>query len=673
MKEHAVSPLLRRNRNCWIVVVFPWIVSMAMATDSIPTFDTMVVMNRRIAGSQAIPIAKEENTVGMTDDINELIIFKKGVDRVAEAGSLLLVHGGSIYDNIFLISGIPMFAPSHFPGHTFADRSALCITSIKEMQCFTGNAAGVYSDFSGGIVCMEPRVARSDAGSQQSRPEMILNASTPTIELFVSVPSKKKDIYQIGGGIGNPYTVQWFNSSSQSPFSKYASALNFGIPNNFGSISFNGETTVGNSKIREFFFSAIDSYQPSPYDPDDEKLWGIGSVSLENSSGAVPWKCFAGGSRQFYLEGKKYGIITPIKIIRRDNAVIEANAGPWVYKDFALEHECRIERLDWSGALRSFWKGNDSVASFTSADREYSASIGTTGHLDSRGVRYSPKLLAGFFHPGNSFFLDPGLTATLPMHHFIVTGNAGVQTARPDIRGIPDIDYRKTISKAYAASLEAAGENARWSPSVEAYGTYKTKCPAFSSDPAKPIWEAGKETPLVSYGVNASLRASLLKKISIKTVQNVGRSKRIADHRFVSYEWEMPWSNKTVLAFGDSADRLRLFITGLLCGGLPYRDLISIDNHLEFSGEQKRVRVYRNVDIQLQSRQPIQGHRYLTHLEGFAEIHNLLNIFDGIVSTNPDWFWENTREYYWTDNLKKKPATLEYFWVSIGVRIGMKW
>ena len=35
-------------------------------------------------------------------------------------------------------------------------------------------------------------------------------------------------------------------------------------------------------------------------------------------------------------------------------------------------------------------------------------------------------------------------------------------------------------------------------------------------------------------------------------------------------------------------------------------------------------------------------------------------------------FWENTREYYWTDKLEKEPVTLEYFWISVGVRIGLQ-
>jgi hypothetical protein len=111
---------------------------------------------------------------------------------------------------------------------------------------------------------------------------------------------------------------------------------------------------------------------------------------------------------------------------------------------------------------------------------------------------------------------------------------------------------------------------------------------------------------------------------------------------------------------------------GTVCAGLPYHELGLINSVLAFSDQQKRVPVYRNIDLQIQSSQHTLGHRYLTKLNGFVEIHNLLNILDGTTGSNPNWYWENTREYYWNDKLEKKPVTLEYFWISVGVRIGLR-
>jgi hypothetical protein len=82
--------------------------------------------------------------------------------------------------------------------------------------------------------------------------------------------------------------------------------------------------------------------------------------------------------------------------------------------------------------------------------------------------------------------------------------------------------------------------------------------------------------------------------------------------------------------------------------------------------------VYKNINLQFKSVQTITGHPHLTRFEGFIEFQNLLNIFDGTTSSDPHWFWENTREYYWTDNLTKQPVLLEYFLMKGGVRIGLK-
>ena len=160
--------------------------------------------------------------------------------------------------------------------------------------------------------------------------------------------------------------------------------------------------------------------------------------------------------------------------------------------------------------------------------------------------------------------------------------------------------------------------------------------------------------------------------MSLTSTQNFGQSKRIENGRYVSYEWEMPWSNKTGIRLGDSATAFQCFIMGTVCAGLPYHELGLTNGILAFSNQQKRVPVYKNIDLKVQTSQYILGHRHLTKLCGFVEAHNLFNILDGTTSSNPNWFWENTREYYWTDKLEKEPVTLQYFWISVGVRIGLQ-
>jgi len=161
------------------------------------------------------------------------------------------------------------------------------------------------------------------------------------------------------------------------------------------------------------------------------------------------------------------------------------------------------------------------------------------------------------------------------------------------------------------------------------------------------------ESPLTAYGLNFSFATKPLWNMSLTSTQNFGQSKRIENGRYVSYEWEMPWSNKTGIRLGDSATAFQCFIMGTVCAGLPYHELGLSNGVLAFSEQQKRVPVYRNIDLKIQSAQQTIGHRYLTRLNGFVEVHNLLNILDGTTSSNPNWFWKIPGNIIGPTNLKR--------------------
>lgn len=647
----------------------------ASPSDSVRTLDKLVVTDKKVIDRSVVSIKSEEQLTGMVEDIDKLLIHKKGIDQVAEAGSLFLIHGNGIYDNLFFVGDIPVFPPSHYAGHTFADRSGISMASIDDLQCYINNTPGKFTDFPGGVIKLTPSVLRTNAASASGRPELLADFGSNVIELFLSSPvGKNNDLYQIGASIANKYTFNWLNSANQSPFSKYSSALDFGQPDIYGDVTFSGRTSVRNVKVREYFFHSFESFMQSPYDPGGSRQWGIGSVSLEDSSSALPWKCSIGGASQYYLEGKKYGPVSPIKIVHRNNEIFTGDLGSWHFRDFAFDHELRMENFDWNGTLSSYWTSAESSGVISSGGKEQSYALSTQCRSEYHDIAYSLNVLCGTFFPGPLFYIDPGFTARKPCGPADLIWNCGIQSIRPDIRGLPDTAYRKHINKDYSTSLESQFHaTSLGSASIEAYCSYKNKCPALSIDPAHAtIWDPKRESPLAAYGLNFTFTTNSLWNLSLTTTQNFGRSKRIEGGQYIPYEWEIPWSNKTGIRLGDSATAFQCFIMGTMCAGLPYHELGLSNGVLAFSEQQKRVPVYRNIDLKIQSTQHTIGHRYLTRLDGFVEIHNLLNILDGTTSSNPNWYWENTREYYWTDNLQKKPVTLEYFWISVGVRIGLQ-
>jgi hypothetical protein len=648
----------------------------ASPSDSVRTLDKLTVTDKKVIDRSVVSIKGEEQMTGMVEDVDKLLIHKKGIDQVAEAGSLFLIHGNGIYDNLFIVGGIPVFPPSHYAGSTFADRSGISMASIDELLCYINNMPGKFADFPGGVIKLTPRALRTAGAATSGRPELLANFGSNVIELFLSSPvGKNKDLYQIGASIANKYTFTWLNSANQSPFSKYSSALDFGEPNTYFDITFNGTTSMrDNLTLHEYFIHSSESFTQSPFDAHPTRQWGIGSLSLEDSSSIAPWRCSIGGASQYYLEGKKYGPVSPIKIVRRNNELLTGNLGSWHFRGFAFDHELRLENLDWNGTLSSYWTSAESSGVISSGGKEQSYALSTQCRSEYHDIAYGLNVLCGFFFPGHLLYVDPGFTARKPFGPADLIWNCGIQSIRPDIRGLPDTAYRKHINKDYSTSLESQfNALSLGSASIEAYCSYKNKCPSLSIDPAQStIWDPKRESPLTAYGLNFTFATKPLWNMSLTSTQNFGQSKRIENGRYVSYEWEMPWSNKTGIRLGDSATAFQCFIMGTVCAGLPYHELGLSNGVLAFSEQQKRVPVYRNIDLKIQSAQQTIGHRYLTRLNGFVEVHNLLNILDGTTSSNPNWFWENTREYYWTDKLEKEPVTLEYFWISVGVRIGLQ-
>jgi hypothetical protein len=123
------------------------LVSAAPTPDTaIQTLDSMHVTAPRAPRQERVQISSEEKISGITDNVNRVLYVQPGVDRVPEAGSTLLINGGGPYDNAFYVYGVPMFAPSHFTNHSFADRSGTMISSLKSVGLATSNLAGRFPE-----------------------------------------------------------------------------------------------------------------------------------------------------------------------------------------------------------------------------------------------------------------------------------------------------------------------------------------------------------------------------------------------------------------------------------------------------------------------------------------------------------------------------------------------
>ena len=460
-----------------LIELFSLGVIAASPSDSVRTLDKLTVTDKKVIDRSVVSIKSEEQMTGMVEDIDKLLIHKKGIDRVSEAGSLFLIHGNGIYDNLFIVGDIPVFPPSHYAGSTFADRSGISMASIDELQYYINNTPGKFADFPGGVIKLTPRALRTAAAAASGRPELLLNIGSNAAEFFLSSPvGKNKDLYQIGAAVANRYTFMWLNHPGPSPFYQYSSALDFGEPNTYFDITFNGATRVRDDlTVHEYFIHSSESFTQSPFDAHTTRQWGIGSLSLEDSNSIAPWRCAIGGASQYYLEGKKYGPVSPIKIVQRNNEIFTGDLGSWYFRDFAFDHELRIENLDWNGTLSSYWTTAESSGVISSGGKEQSYALSTQCRSEYHDIAYSLNVLCGTFFPGPLFYIDPGFTARTPCGPADLIWNCGIQSIRPDIRGLPDIAYRKHVSKDYLTSLESQfNALSLGSASIEAYCSIKT-------------------------------------------------------------------------------------------------------------------------------------------------------------------------------------------------------
>jgi hypothetical protein len=150
----------------------------------------MVVTALRLPKTEHLQVAAEQRISGLTDNINRILYLQPGVDRVPEAGSTILINGAGPYDNAYYVYGIPMFAPSHFTNHSFADRSGTIVSSLKSVGLATSNLSGRYPEATGGVVELQPEIYRPADTLLLRRPEFAVGVGSLDVDLQLSRPSR---------------------------------------------------------------------------------------------------------------------------------------------------------------------------------------------------------------------------------------------------------------------------------------------------------------------------------------------------------------------------------------------------------------------------------------------------------------------------------------------------
>ena len=627
--------------------------------------DRLVVTGRKSPVQERVVVEQEEKKTGLTDDVNKLLVLKPGITGVPEAGSSLLVHGESPFDNSFQVYSVPMFAPSHFSNNTFCDHSATMISTVNTVRVVTDQLGGRYSGASASVIACDPGISRQANPLLIPRPELSIGIGALCQDISLSFPARKgEDIYQLSFTNTDSYKISWLGLQSKS---SEQAALGYGMPSTFGDGVFTGTHTLNKAMFREYLLFAWDNYQPSIHGGAMTVPWGIGAVSFEDTLKNGVLKVTAGASRQQFYEGKKYVSIIPLVHIERTNGSMRAELLRMQKGSSLYDISVQAERLEWDGQQTILPNSGQSPQQIDSlaltkkeSARETEAAVHAGAQRGFGRLGVGANVLIGGAAPWYRMYADPGLWAKLQYDTWSTGISAGITTTRPDIRGLPSYDYRGTLQKTYSVSLNGQTVPAKWLDlGADVYVKWKDRCPAMSLVPGNLVWDPSLESPLLIGGINSSVIVSLPEHWQITLMLDYNEATRTYPAHQIPYEWNIPWSQKSILRYSVFSDRLQFFLIGFFSVGLPYREIVLTDTGAAYSPEFSRTPVYKRVDFKVQLYQPIEKHRFLTRFDGYVEVYNL---FD----------WTNIREYYFDYDMAKLPVFLERFGINMGVRLGFR-
>jgi hypothetical protein len=651
------------------------IVASVSADAIVHELDTAHVAGRRRETGDSLNMRSIEASIGQVDDVNSVYMLEPAVARVPEAGSQLMVHGESPFDNAFLLRDIPLFSTGHFGGSTFADRSALPAAAPLHMRFVDERLAGRYSGASGSVTIVDPGIITNDS-TYKPRPQVLMNYGILGADLTLALPFRKNlDHYQLTCRLADQKRI------GATAVLNYPSTLRAGyvLPRFYDDAQFLGEQKLGKILLRQMAWISVDNYYVPPYTTDTLFPWGAVAFSIGDT--ADSWHATIGGSRQYSYEGRQVGPVLPIKDLARNGVTMTISLPRYCLRSGALSTGVTAEYAEWSGAVERVFQPAISGQPFprladTASQENHSGLAGMGSiHAGYEGclsfLGYGFDLNGGAFVAGHRPFLDPGAWLICPFRRGMARLSVGIISSQPDVRGLPSADYSTTLIHTCAGTLSLNRSIFSWlSGTIVGYVKMKDKVPVFSEDATEPIWDTMRNVQLLAYGAGAKIEARLGKHLAITSVQSIGKS-TILDHaKRDTYQWDVPWSNATTLALNFLEGHMTLFCIGTFSAGMPYRDPALVGDTVLWYGDWKRMPDYKCVDLKLQYCQPIGRHRYLKQFDTYLILDNVLDLGSYIDPTWSAGF--NAREYYWDSDFRPHQVSLKPFGWAVGVRIWLR-
>jgi hypothetical protein len=632
------------------------------------TLDTMTVTGYTPIMSAKVDQKSIEKSMGIIDDLGALLVQKPGVTRVPEAGSLLAVNGEGPFDNMYLIRGIPVFPPSDFPGHTFADKSVVSLALPTDINFYTSRLVSQYSGASGSIVTLDPYALKT--AYRVPRPEAAISYSTLTTDLSVNAPFRRdRDRYQASFSVPNDYSL------AQKGFTFGENAnLGYGMPMSAWNCRTIGEQNTGSVKIEQLAWVGMNEYGhdidvPRLFGPSggtirtvskDRYPWAILALSAGDSLAKIPWNVSIGGSQQYFLSAQSLGPYTPVKRVQRDNAAV--NIQGILYADHVSSVNAGLlaEHLRSDAGLDIQYLGGTARDLRRRILKNNNAQLHIGYSRQIEKLRLDINSIQGFYYGGRAIFIDPGFSLAFPALSGEGLFSAEINSAPADIRLLPGSEFSDFLTHTCHSHMTMRWNLwSRATLSVEGFAKWKDRIAVLDSLPQNPVADAGRKASQSAVGANAQIRLSAGKRISFASSFSTSRALvKEGKARYFS-DWDCPWASQTALSFSLIPEKMFLYCIGTFSAGFPYRDLMmrASDSSLVWSRVQSRIDDYKCVDLKFEWRQPTDGD-FITEYDGFIYLQNIFNTV-------------NIREYQWT-MYGKYPIRLQPLTINLGVRLNFR-
>jgi hypothetical protein len=627
---------------------------------SYDTLDVITVKSARPAKASLVNQKNIEESIGIVDDMNTLLLQKQGVSSIPEAGSMLLVNAEGPFDNLYLIRGIPIFAPSNFAGHTYADRSFVSLALPNNINFYTSEISGRYSGASGSIISIDPYILKTTYRGNKA--EAAIGLSSFYSDFSLNFPIRKaKDHYQFSYEVPNSYILA-FKSVNLSD----TRDLGYGIPASAWNIRTLGEQSAKSIKINQLLWIGKNIYgedntdvlgvQRGSKNAGKQFPWGIFVLSASDSLYEKPWKISLGCSRQNYFEAQRIETLIPCKKVERDNIAFSSQC------DIVNNASSSVD-IGMTGEML-FWKGKFFYSDTLSDNTVFEQNQNNNNLQIHAGYKksYSNAQLklnsnTGFYYSGKALFFDPGIAINIPISPGNIELSTGVTSAPADIRGLPGPEFDNILSHTWHTHCVINWKTfKKLKFSTEAFVKYKDRIFLYNKTPALPYWDINRKASLKAGGGIISAEWKPAQRLSLNTNISVMRAIVYEQNENYRSDWDMPWATTTSLAFALIPDKMTLYCMSTFHAGLPYRDLIVLDNTNEWSSTQSRLTKYRCVDLKWEWRQPTDGF-FLTEFDSFIMLQNILNE-------------KNIRGYQWENG--KYPISLQPITLSLGVRANFR-